>query len=71
MYSEDMRSTFIDFQPECFVEMLEKIWDEILIFAPYAFNKSHAVAYTWISYCMGYLKVHFPHDYNTKYYEQI
>ena len=28
--------------------------DEILIFAPYAFNKSNAVAYTWISYCMGY-----------------
>lgn len=53
------------------VEMLEKIWDEILIFAPYAFNKSHAVAYTWISYCMGYLKVYFPHEYNTKYYEQI
>ena len=45
--------------------------DEILIFAPYAFNKSHAVAYTWISYCMGYLKVYFPHEYNTKYYDQI
>jgi DNA polymerase-3 subunit alpha len=37
--------------------------DEFLIFAAYAFNKSHAVSYTWISYCMGYLKTHHPHEF--------
>ena len=44
-------------------EALGKIWNEFLIFAPYAFNKSHAVSYTWISYCMGYLKTHHPHEF--------
>ena len=38
----------------------KKYYDDILAFAQYGFNKSHAVAYSIIAYKMGYLKVHFP-----------
>ena len=39
------------------------IYDEILDFANYAFNKAHAVAYAVISYQTAYLKCHFPKEY--------
>ena len=35
-------------------------YDDILAFAEYGFNKSHAVAYSMIAYKMAYLKVHYP-----------
>ena len=35
-------------------------YDDILSFAEYGFNKSHAVAYSIIAYKMAYLKVHYP-----------
>lgn len=38
----------------------KKYYDDILAFAQYGFNKSHAVAYSIIAYKMGYLKIHFP-----------
>lgn len=34
-------------------------YDDILPFAQYGFNKSHAVAYSMIAYKMAYLKVHY------------
>ena len=37
-----------------------KIFDLILNFASYGFNKSHSVAYSMISYKMAYLKAHYP-----------
>ncbi|MBR1385510.1 MAG: DNA polymerase III subunit alpha [Bacilli bacterium] len=37
----------------------KKIYDDILSFASYGFNKSHAVAYSLIAYKMAYLKVHY------------
>ena len=39
------------------------IYDEILDFANYAFNKAHAVAYAVISYQTAYLKCHYRHEY--------
>ena len=39
------------------------IFDEILDFANYAFNKAHAVAYAVISYRTAYLKCHYPRQY--------
>lgn len=39
------------------------IYDEILDFANYAFNKAHAVAYAVISYQTAYLKCHYPREY--------
>jgi len=41
-------------------EIAEKIWEWILPFAQYGFNKSHSVAYALISYQTAYLKAHYP-----------
>ncbi|MCB6416268.1 DNA polymerase III subunit alpha [Faecalimonas umbilicata] len=37
-----------------------KIYDEMIDFAKYAFNKSHAAAYAVVSYQTAYLKYYFP-----------
>ena len=39
------------------------IYDEILDFANYAFNKAHAVCYAKVSYDTAYLKCHYPKQY--------
>ena len=41
------------------IETINKVYDIILRFANYGFNKSHAVAYSIISYKMAFLKTHF------------
>ena len=41
----------------------ESIFDEMVGFAKYAFNKSHATAYGIISYRTAYLKAHYPAEY--------
>ncbi len=38
----------------------EQIFDELMAFANYAFNKSHAAAYAYIAYRTAYLKCHYP-----------
>ncbi len=40
-----------------------ELFDKMLSFASYAFNKSHAAAYAVISYRTAYLKAHFPSEY--------
>ena len=44
-------------------EKLEKIYDDWREFAKYAFNKSHATCYAWVSYQTGYLKAHYPAEF--------
>ena len=41
------------------IATINKVYDIILKFANYGFNKSHAVAYSIISYKMAFLKAHF------------
>ncbi len=41
----------------------QAIYDEILDFANYAFNKAHAVCYAKVSYDTAYLKCHYPKQY--------
>ena len=41
----------------------EGFWNELLDFASYAFNKSHAAAYAHIAYYTAYLKYHYPAEY--------
>ncbi len=41
----------------------QQIYDEILDFANYAFNKAHAVCYAKVSYDTAYLKCHYPRQY--------
>jgi DNA polymerase-3 subunit alpha len=44
-------------------EKLEKIWSDGAEFAKYAFNKSHATCYSWVSYQTAYLKAHYPAEF--------
>ena len=41
----------------------QSIYDEIVDFANYAFNKAHAVCYAVVSYQTAYLKCHYPRQY--------
>ncbi len=41
-------------------EIAEKIWEWILPFASYGFNRSHGASYAMIAYRTAYLKVHYP-----------
>ena len=44
-------------------DVAQSIYDEIVDFANYAFNKAHAVCYAVVSYQTAYLKCHYPHEY--------
>ncbi|MFI3313433.1 MAG: DNA polymerase III subunit alpha, partial [Eubacteriales bacterium] len=44
-------------------KIAQEIYDEILDFANYAFNKAHAVSYAKVSYDTAYLKCHYPKEY--------
>jgi DNA polymerase III subunit alpha len=45
------------------IDTLKKIWDDWLKFAKYAFNKSHATCYAYLSYRMAYLKANYPAEF--------
>ena len=45
------------------VKTLEKIWSDWEAFAKYAFNKSHATCYAWVSYQTAWLKAHYPSEF--------
>ncbi|MBQ7344580.1 MAG: DNA polymerase III subunit alpha [Oscillospiraceae bacterium] len=44
-------------------QVAQSIYDEIVDFANYAFNKAHAVCYAVVSYQTAYLKCHWPKQY--------
>ena len=44
-------------------KVLDKIWKDWEKFAQYAFNKSHATCYAWVSYQTGWLKAHYPSEF--------
>lgn len=44
-------------------ELSEGVFDDMVSFAKYAFNKSHATAYAILSYRTAYLKTHYPAEY--------
>ena len=45
------------------IDKLEKVWGDWAEFAKYAFNKSHATCYSWVSYQTAYLKAHYPAEF--------
>ncbi len=67
------RKTFVEGDPERGIcgavangvpaQVAEDIYDEILAFANYAFNKAHAVSYAIIAYQTAYLKYYYPCEY--------
>ncbi|MGD9680025.1 MAG: DNA polymerase III subunit alpha [Candidatus Obscuribacterales bacterium] len=46
-------------------EVAEQLFDTMLQFAEYCFNKSHSQAYAMITYQTAYLKTHYPVEYMT------
>ncbi len=67
------RRTFVQGDPERNIDgavhrgvpaaVAESIYDEILDFANYAFNKAHAVSYAFVCYRTAYMKAHYPREY--------
>lgn len=49
----------------CDAAELEKLWSQVEAWSGYGFNRSHAVAYTYISAWLLYLKAHCPHEFYT------
>ena len=45
--------------------ILEDIWQDWEEKGLYAYNKAHAVCYSWLGYQMAYLKAHFPEDFES------
>ncbi len=41
-------------------KLAEKIWEVLVPFSSYAFNKSHSAAYATVAYQTAYLKAHYP-----------
>lgn len=46
-------------------DVSERVFEQMAKFAGYAFNKSHAAAYAYVSYQTGYLKAHYEVEYLT------
>jgi DNA polymerase III subunit alpha len=46
-------------------EQVDKLWEDILDFARYSFNKSHSYAYAIIAYMCAFLKVYHPVEFIT------
>lgn len=44
-------------------DSIKTLWEKLVPFSDYAFNKSHTVAYGLISYWTGYLKANYPAEY--------
>ncbi len=47
------------------IEIAEKIWEWVLPFAQYGFNKSHSACYATIAYQTAYLKANYPTEFMT------
>lgn len=62
---EEQRAVFVNgaLQQGYEQSVAEEVYELIVRFADYGFPKSHAVAYSVISYQMAYLKAHFPHSF--------
>lgn len=63
----DMKAEFMSGTGERGIrpEDAEKVWDLLLPFAGYAFNKAHAVCYSILAYQTAYLKANYPIEYMT------
>ena len=45
------------------IRVAEKLFDTMIEFAAYCFNRSHSAAYAFLAYQTAYLKVHYPVEY--------
>jgi DNA polymerase-3 subunit alpha len=61
-YSELLQRQGIKNKPE---KVADEVWAKLLAFSGYGFNKSHAVAYTMMSYWSQWFKVNYPLEFWT------
>src|SRR5690606_2357666 len=45
------------------MEAIQALWDTLVPFADYAFNKAHTAAYGVLSFWTAYLKAHYPTEF--------
>ena len=63
---EEYRAKFVSgAEDKIGLEKANDLWDDILKWSDYGFNKSHAVAYSRVTYTMAWLKQHFPVEFMT------
>ncbi len=60
LYAEFIKGGIENGHPK---DVLDKIWKDWRKFASYAFNKSHSTCYAWVSYQTGWLKAHYPSEF--------
>ena len=62
---QKQRETFIDGSTRNGVaqKIAENLFDQMVIFAEYCFNKSHSTAYAYVTYQTAYLKANYPTEY--------
>lgn len=62
---QKQRETFIDGATKNGVSqrIAEKLFEQMLQFAEYCFNKSHSMAYAYVTYQTAYLKANYPVEY--------
>jgi len=62
---QKQRETFIDGSTKNGVSqrIAEKLFEQMLQFAEYCFNKSHSMAYAYVTYQTAYLKANYPVEY--------
>lgn len=62
---EEQREKFIEASAKHDMkkEDAEKLFNQILAFASYCFNRSHSAAYAFVAYQTAYLKCHYPVEY--------
>lgn len=62
---EEQRGKFIDASAKHDMKKddAEKLFNQILAFASYCFNRSHSAAYAFVAYQTAYLKRHYPVEY--------
>ncbi|MGN0192405.1 MAG: DNA polymerase III subunit alpha [Candidatus Gastranaerophilaceae bacterium] len=44
-------------------KVAEELWDTMVAFAAYCFNRAHSAAYAFVAYQTAYLKAHYPIEY--------
>ena len=47
------------------IELVNRVYELMLKFAEYGFNKSHSIGYSIVAYKMAYLKAHYPKNFIT------
>ncbi|PPE06139.1 DNA polymerase III subunit alpha [Williamsoniiplasma lucivorax] len=64
-YMEEVKAEFIEqaIKNNYQAEKAEIIWNWIEKFASYGFNKSHSIAYSYISYWLAYFKTKYPAEF--------